>query len=103
MTYAVAARLGRVHWCRIHCSGTLQWWPAEYSLMQYRVLRDAWRSESIVVYVQAIDRPSSWMDRHAHLRMLAVPNYNNAGHAMGILPLYVGMRVRLDAKIKARS
>ena len=56
----------------------------------------------MVFYVQAIDVSKDKLDAEDYKKMLEFANYNDAGHAMGMLGVYVGMRVRLDRKISQK-
>ena len=71
-------------------------------MMQYRIRRDAQRKGQMVFYVQAIDVSKDKLDAEDYKKMLEFANYNDAGHAMGMLGVYVGMRVRLDRKISQK-
>ena len=78
-------------------------WEAVQRLMQYRVLRDAAAAQRMLTYVQAIDIPRSVrMSDSEMIKALQVVNMTRTGNALGMLPLYVGQRVRLTAKLSAK-
>ena len=78
-------------------------WEAVGRLMQYRALRDAQAARQVLVYVQAIDVPIRARLSGSELyRALQVVSMTTTGNRLGLLPLYVGQRVRLTAKLSAR-
>ena len=78
-------------------------WSAVARLMQYRARRDAARANQMLVYVQAVDRPyDKTMVKKDYMRALQVVNYSETGNRAGLLPLFVGMRVRLTRKLAAK-
>ena len=74
-------------------------WEAVARMMQFRAKRDAVDSGQLLIYVQAVDVPSLPCSRQEYLGMLDFPNYNTCGNRAGLLPLHIGMRVRLAAKL----
>ena len=77
-------------------------WEAVARMMQYRIRRDAQRKRQMVFYIQAIDVSKDKLGAEDYKKMLELTNYNDAGHAMGMMGVYVGMRVRLDRKISQK-
>ena len=78
-------------------------WHAVQRLMQYRALRDAASAGRMVVYSQAIDVSTKKpLDRAEYRRALQVVNMTKTGKLLGMCPLFVGMRVRLNAKLSAK-
>ena len=56
----------------------------------------------MLLYIQAVDTFKAQLSKEEYMQMLQVVNINNAGHMLGMCPIYVGMRVRLTVKISAR-
>ena len=56
----------------------------------------------MLLYIQAVDTFKAPLSKEEYMEMLQVVNINNAGHMLGMCPIYVGMRVRLTVKISAR-
>ena len=54
------------------------------------------------MYVQAADTFKHKLAREEYMQMLQVLNINNAGHMLGMCPIYVGMRVRLQVKMSGK-
>ena len=56
------------------------------------------------MYVQALDWPrrGKRLKKSEYKQALQVVNMTNTGNRMGMCPLYVGMRVRLTAKLSAK-
>ena len=77
-------------------------WEAVHRQMQYRAAREARQKGQMLLYVQAVDLPHSRCGILEHMGMLQVPNINHTGHLIGMCPLYIGMRVRLTAKVSAK-
>jgi len=78
-------------------------WEAVARMMQCAVRRQAAEAGEMVYYIPAIDRSNKEITRADYERMWKLPNYNNAGHAMGMLAIFVGMRVRLETKLSAKD
>ena len=78
-------------------------WEAVARLLQYRACRDAAKARQMLVYVQAVDRCIDCMNvgKVDYLRALCIVNHCTTGNRAGILPLFIGMRVRLTRKINA--
>ena len=78
-------------------------WEAVARLMQYRAVREAADAKKMVMYVQAIDvaRKQRLPDRE-YRRALQVVNMTTTGSRMGLCPVFLGMRVRLTAKVSAK-
>ena len=78
-------------------------WEAVPRLMQYRAARDARRARQMLVLLQAIDvaKKERLQERH-YRRALQVLNMTKTGKLMGMLPLFIGMRVRFTAKLSAK-
>ena len=71
--------------------------------MQYRAMRDAASAGRMLIYSQAIDASTKKpLDRAEYRRALQVVNMTNTGKLLGMCPLFVGMRVRLNAKLSAK-
>ena len=69
-------------------------------MIQLRAQRDAVEQGKLLIYIQAIDRTTPYnLDRVHHMRMIDLPNYNTCGNVAGLLPLFVGTRVRLTTKL----
>ena len=74
-------------------------WEAVARLMQYRAAREAGDGNSILMYVQAIDVAKQRLPAREYRRALHVVNMTNTGNRLGMCPLFLGMRVRLTAKL----
>ena len=55
----------------------------------------------MLFYVQAVDRPNHHCTRDEHFQMLQVPSLSDTKKHIGILPLHLGLRVRLTKLILA--
>ena len=74
-----------------------------------RATRDAKRLDVPLIFCRACDRRAGhqrWGSKSAEERnvvhqLLSTPNIHNTGHLHGILPLHVGMQVRLTTKLSA--
>jgi hypothetical protein len=78
-------------------------WEAVARLMQYRARREAQEDGQIMMYVQAIDVPHKVvLSRDEYRRALLKVNMTSTGNRLGMLPVFVGMRVRLTAKLSAK-
>ena len=78
-------------------------WDAVYRLMQYRAVREARSAGQMLMYVQAVDVARKVeLPRVQYIRALQVVNVSNTGKLMSMLPLFLGMRVRLTAKLSAK-
>ena len=78
-------------------------WEAVARLMQYRARRDARRARQLLLYVQAVDTPKECtMAQRDYKRALQLVSYCQTGNRVGLLPLFVGMRVRLTRKLNAK-
>jgi len=67
---------------------------------QRRAVRDAQREGAMLYYVQAVDtKRHVETDRETFMRMLQIPNMTKTGRLMGLLPLFVGMKVRVTRRI----
>ena len=78
-------------------------WHAVARMMQYRALREASAKKRILVYVQAIDTCSTQrLDASQYRKALQVVSMTDTGKLMGMCPLFVGMKVRLNAKLSAK-
>ena len=78
-------------------------WEAVARLMQYRAARDAKAAGRKLLYVQAIDvSKGEVLSPQEYRRALQVVNASYTGRLMGMCPLFVGMRVRLCAKLSAK-
>ena len=77
-------------------------WEAVHRQMQYRCLREAREKKQMLLYVQAVDTFKHELSREEYMQMLQVVNINNAGHMLGMCPIYVGMRVRLQVKMSGK-
>ena len=72
-------------------------------LMQYRAAREATVAGQMLMYVQAIDSAKGVsLPESEYRRALQVVNMTNTGSRLGMLPLFIGMRVRLTAKLSAK-
>ena len=71
--------------------------------MQYRARRDAAKAGQMLVYIQAVDQGVGCnLQKADYMRALQIVNYCMTGNRMGILPLFVGMQVRLTKKMNAK-
>ena len=77
-------------------------WEAVGRMMQYRPLREARRAGKILMYVQAVDRPTCDVPAAEYREMLERVSLSDTGKLMGLLPLFIGMRVRLTMKLSAK-
>ena len=78
-------------------------WHAVARMMQYRALREASAKNRILVYVQAVDTCTKQrLDASQYRKALQVVNLTHTGKLMGMCPLFVGMKVRLNAKLSAK-
>ena len=79
-------------------------WEGVARLMQYRALRESQEAGEMLMYVQALDWPRKGkrLKKSEYKQALQVVNMTNTGNRMGMCPLYVGMRVRLTAKLSAK-
>jgi ASC-1-like (ASCH) protein len=78
-------------------------WHAVARMMQYRALREASAQKRILVYVQAVDTCTQQrLDASQYRKALQVVNMTDTGKLMGMCPLFVGMKVRLNAKLSAK-
>ena len=76
---------------------------AVFRMMQYRALRHANVAKRFLVYVQAIDIcPKLRLDVTQYRKALQVVSMTNTGKLMGMCPLFVGMKVRHNAKLCAK-
>ena len=74
-------------------------WVIVSFAMQLQTRLSAKRSNQVLYYVQAVDRPAVDCGRVALERMLATPNVTTTRKLMGLLPIYVGMEVVLTESI----
>ena len=74
-------------------------WAIVSFAMQLQTRLSAKRSNQVLYYVQAVDRPAVDCGRVALERMLATPNVTTTRKLMGLLPIYVGMEVVLTESI----
>ena len=79
-------------------------WEAVARMMQFRARRDAAEASELLIYVQAVDKPldKCTMEKADYRKALEVVNYSSCGNRMGLLPLFIGMRVRLTEKLSAK-
>ena len=78
-------------------------WHAVARLMHYRAAQEASEAGKVLVYVQAVDTCSTQhLDAEEYRRALQVVNMTKTGKLLGMCPLYVGMSVRLNAKLSAK-
>ena len=78
-------------------------WEAVARLMQLRAMRDAQAAGQTLLYVQAIDLGKrERLSQKDSRRALQVVSMTNTGRLLGMCPLFVGMRVRLTAKLSAK-
>ena len=80
-------------------------WEAVCRLMQYRSLREAGEAGQVLMYSQAIDCPArghSGLTSQDYRKALQVVNMCKTGYRLGMCPFFIGMRVRLTAKLAAK-
>ena len=79
-------------------------WESVARLMQYRALRESREAGEMLMYVQAFDwsRRGKRLTKGEYKQALQVLNMTNTGNRLGMCPLFVGMRVRLTAKLSAK-
>ena len=77
-------------------------WEAVARLMQYRVVRDARTANEMLLYIQAIDVPSTELSSLEWDKLLSEVSLTKMGHRMTFLGIYQGMRVRLMAKLSVK-
>ena len=83
-----------------HGFGLGIYWDTLARWIPERARLDARRCGVPLVFLQAADECNT-IDRSAALRLLEVPNMHNTGNIHGVLPIHVGMRVRLTAKMNS--
>ena len=72
-------------------------------MMQYRAAYDSGQAGEILTYVLAVDAAKTCqLSREAYRRPQQVVNMTKAGNLLGMCPLFVGMRVRLNVKLSAQ-
>ena len=81
--------------------GLSMYWDSISRWISRRALRDAKGYNVPLVFLQAVDECNT-IDVDAAKRLLNVPNPHNTGDIHGVLPVHVGMRVRLTKKIHER-
>ena len=74
-------------------------WAMVAREQQRRAKRDAARAGAMLYYVQAVDNHRHERDRELYMRMLQVANMTKTARMMGMLPLYVGMQVRVTRRL----
>ena len=79
-------------------------WESVARLMQYRALRESRAAGEMLMYVQALDwsRKGMRLTKSEYKQALQDLNMTNTGNRLGMCPLFVGMRVRLTAKLSAK-
>ena len=78
-------------------------WEAVARMMQYRAASDAAQAGEILIYVPAVDvAKTCQLSREEYRRALQVVNMTKTGKLLGMCPLFVGMRVRLNVKLSAQ-
>jgi hypothetical protein len=78
-------------------------WECVARLMQYRAMRDARVAGQMLVYIQAIDvAKKEMLSKFDCRRALQIVSMSSTGRLLGMCPLFVGMRVRLTAKLSAK-
>ena len=80
------------------------YWEAVGRLMQYRPVREAKDAGQMLIYIQAIDIPHKIVLPNSELRRaLQHVSMTRTGNLLGMLPVFMGMRVRLNCKISAKD
>ena len=80
------------------------YWEAVGRLMQYRPVREAKDAGQMLIYIQAIDIPHKIVLPNSELRRaLQTVSMTRTGNLLGMLPVFMGMRVRLNCKISAKD
>lgn len=78
-------------------------WEAVARLMQYRAASGAAKAGEMLIYVQAVDvAKTCQLTRDEYRRALQVVNMTKTGKLLGMCPLFVGMRVRLNVKLSSK-
>jgi hypothetical protein len=76
-------------------------WQIVSLAQQIRPRISAAKGGTMLFYVQAVDRPNHHCTRDEHFQMLQVPSLSDTKKHIGILPLHLGLRVRLTKLILA--
>ena len=80
------------------------YWEAVGRLMQYRPVREAREAGQMLIYIQAIDIPHKTVLSNSELRRaLQTVSMSRTGNLLGMLPVFVGMRVRFNYKLSAKD
>ena len=78
-------------------------WEAVARMMQYRAASDAAKAREMLIYVPAVDvAKTCQLTRDEYRRALQVVNMTKTGKLLGMCPLFVGMRVRLNVKLSPK-
>ena len=78
-------------------------WEVVARLQQLRARRDAKRMRQQLFYIQAVDnalRSAAPLSKEDAMAALQVVSLTSTGYLMGMVPLFVGMHVRLSATVK---
>ena len=77
-------------------------WEAVGRLMQYRVVRDARIANEMLYYIQAVDKPSADLSDLEWTKLLSEMSLTRTANRMSFLGIFMGMRVRLMAKLSVK-
>lgn len=79
------------------------YWETVGRLMQYRASRESRTARQMLVYIQAIDIPvKDILGRDELRKALGRKSMTETANRLAFLPLFIGMRVRLTAKLSAK-
>ena len=76
-------------------------WELVSLAQQLRPQASARANRKVLFYIQAIDRPLRRCTAEEHTELLKTASMSNTSKLMGLLPIHIGLRVRLTRKISA--
>ena len=78
-------------------------WDVCARLLQYRAYRESREAGQMLFYSQAVDSCRTMsLERQDYVRALQVTSLTNTGRLLGMCPFFMGMSVRLCAKVCSR-